>query len=165
MCPPWAQAPRSDPFYIFFTKHVHRYLRLAVTARRGFVPFDDLVGALVPEADDPALRDVDQRLNVYNMYDSVPALVAPARGPAFAGGNPSQLVNPIALRIRHQGRRVPSKRRKHTSVVAVLENASVAEEEESSDDESAAAGRPPVLAVEEDDGGEGDDGVLFEVLE
>jgi hypothetical protein len=134
-----------------------RYLRLAVTARKGFVAFDELIGdqRLGSESDDPIQRDIDQRLNVYNMYDSVPALVGPVNSPAF-GDVPSKLVNPIALRIKHQGRRVPSER-PSAGVAAVLETAA-ADDQESSGDELA-----PVLAVEEDASGEGDDGVLFEV--
>jgi len=79
-----------------------RYLRLAIASRKDFVPFDDVIGEWVPEARDPIQRDIDQRLNVYNMYDSVPALVKPNKTPLHAGDVPSKMVNPIALRIRHQ---------------------------------------------------------------
>lgn len=138
---------------------VDNYRRAAYEKAKKFVEFGDLIGDLETEAATETQRDIDRNLNVFNLYDSVPALTLPHALPAIEPA--SKLINPIANRLRRQpvgyGKMMLEREK------AASEGAREADDS-SSDDQSSVGGGGSVYAeMSSDSEGEADDEVLFEL--
>jgi len=88
---------------------VSNYFRLACMEAKSEKP-QDYIGEFEVESKDERQRLKDSKLNVYNLFDSIPDLTHDTRVPRL--GNPQCMVNPVSVRvIKGQGKRRPRPRR------------------------------------------------------
>jgi len=80
------------------TRLIESYRKAAYAKKHKFVEKELILGEIEIESSDRRQREIDENLNQFNVYDSIPALLSPLKLPVIEVA--SKMVNPLSLRLK-----------------------------------------------------------------